>query len=256
MSFTVIIPARYASIRLPGKILKDIEGKTLLHRVFLCVKESNAESIIVATDEQRIVDEAKKIGVDVCLTDESHQSGTERISEVVTKLKIPADTIIVNVQGDEPFMPAACIEQVANLLIKNKQADMATLYTPLLETDEIADSNVVKVVVNNNNEAMYFSRAPIPWFRDEYEKQFYSATHLHNTFRHIGIYAYRAGFVQSLIEYPACRLEQIEKLEQLRALWNGHVIQTAQAVEVPGPGIDSESDLNTARERVKNEKSS
>ncbi len=250
MPFTVVIPARYASTRLPGKILKDIGGKSLLHRVVECVQASKADSIIVATDDPRIVVEANNIGVEVCLTDEAHQSGTERIAEVVTKRKIPTDTIIVNVQGDEPFMPAACIEQVANLLMQNPHAEMATLYTHLLETTEITDSNVVKVVVNNNHEAMYFSRAPIPWFRDEYEKEIYAATHLQNTFRHIGIYAYRAGFVQNLIEYPACRLEQIEKLEQLRALWNGHVIQTAQAVEVPGPGIDSEADLTAAREFV------
>ena len=248
MSFTVVIPARYASTRLPGKILKDIQGKTLLHRVYLCVKKSSAESIIVATDDQRIVDEANKIGADVCLTDEAHESGTQRISEVVARLNIPAESVIVNVQGDEPFMPSACIEQVANLLIQNKQAEMATLYTPLVDANEITDSNVVKVVVNKNDEAMYFSRAPIPWFRDEYEKEIYSATHLHSTFRHIGIYAYRASFIQTLIEYPPCRLEQIEKLEQLRALWNGHTIKLAQAAEIPGPGIDSESDLKAARE--------
>lgn len=255
MSFTVIIPARFASTRLPGKILKDIEGKTLLHRVFLCVKQSAADSIIVATDDQRIVDEATSIGVDVCVTDVAHESGTQRISEVITKLKISTETIIVNVQGDEPFMPATCIEQVAKLLIENDQIEMATLYTPLLGYNEIADSNVVKVVVNKNDEAMYFSRASIPWFRDEYEQSNYSAEHLQNTFRHIGIYAYRAGFVNKLIAYPSCQLEQIEKLEQLRALWNGHKIKVAQAINVPGPGIDSESDLVLARERVRLEDS-
>ncbi len=251
MPFTVIIPARFASARLPGKILKDIEGKTLLHRVFLCVKQSSADSIIVATDDQRIVDEANNIGVDVCVTDVAHESGTQRISEVISKLKIPAETIIVNVQGDEPFMPAACIEQVASLLIDNNQVEMATLYTALLDYDEIIDSNVVKVVTNKNDEAMYFSRASIPWFRDEYEQSNYSAEHLQNTFRHIGIYAYRAGFINKLIAHPQCPLEKIEKLEQLRALWNGHKIKVAQAIEVPGPGIDSESDLITAREQVR-----
>ncbi len=251
MSFMVVIPARYASTRLPGKILKDIEGKTLLKRVFLCVKKSTAKAIVVATDDQRIVDEANNIGVDVCLTSAEHESGTMRISEVISLRNISPETIIVNVQGDEPFMPAVCIEQVAKLLIENKQADMATLYTPLIEDEEIFDSNIVKVVINKNNHAMYFSRASIPWFRDEYEKKTCSEEHLQSTFRHIGIYAYRAGFIQQLVKYPACQLEKIEKLEQLRALWNGHIIKVAQAIEVPGPGIDSASDLIAARKRVK-----
>jgi len=250
VGFTVVIPARYASTRLPGKILKDIEGKSLLHRVFLCAKKSAADSIIIATDDQRILDEASNIGAAACLTDQAHESGTQRISEVITKLNIPADTVIVNVQGDEPFMPAACIEQVANLLIENKQLEMATLCTPLLDTHEITDTNVVKVVVNKNEEAMYFSRAAIPWYRDEYERKSYSKEQLKNTFRHIGIYAYRAGFIQKLVAYPASQLEQIEKLEQLRVLWNGHVIRTAQATEIPGPGIDCQDDLLTARKLI------
>jgi len=260
VAFTVIIPARFSSTRLPGKILKDIHGKTLLHRVYDCVKKSTAKSIIVATDDQRIVDEANNIGVDVCMTSQSHKSGTQRISEVITQRKISKDSIIVNVQGDEPFLPAACIEQVAELLAQDTQAEMATLCTPLLSKSEIFDSNVVKVVMNNNDQALYFSRAPIPWHRDEWAHN----EHEHNTaalsipknvFRHIGLYAYRARFIQTYVDYPASQLENIEKLEQLRALWYGHTIKIAQAIEIPGPGIDNEADLMAAKKFVKEQES-
>ena len=250
MSFTVVIPARYDSTRLPGKILKDIHGKTMLHRVCDCVKKSSASTIIVATDDERIVAEAKNIGVDACMTSKSHTSGTQRISEVVELLSIAKDQIIVNVQGDEPFLPASCIEQAADLLSQDPSADMATLYAPLSKKEEIFDSNVVKLVANQNHEAMYFSRAPIPWFRDEYEKDICSAAAIHNTYRHIGIYAYRAGFIRTYVAYPPSLLEQAEKLEQLRALWYGHTIKVAKAIEIPGPGVDSESDLNNARNFV------
>ena len=262
MSFTVIIPARYASSRLPGKILKDIHGQTMLERVYRGVKKSSARSIIIATDDQRIIDEAQRIGADVCLTSTAHESGTQRLSEVVLQRDIAEESIIVNVQGDEPFLPASCIEQVANLLIEDTQAEMATLCTPLLDKDDIFDRNVVKVITNHKDYAMYFSRAPIPWNRDQWNRDQWSgdeyrngnesATHIpqQNTYRHIGLYAYRARFIQTYVNYPACSLEQMEKLEQLRALWYGHNIKVAQAIDVPGPGIDSEADLIAAKALV------
>lgn len=247
MSFTVIIPARYASERLPGKLLADLDGKPVIQRVYECVIDSGAESVIVATDDNRIVDCVRNFGGDVCMTDKSHQSGTQRIAEVVRSKNISPQTIIVNVQGDEPFMPAACIEQVASLLAENREAVMATLYTPLIDMSELFDSNVVKVVTNRTGEAMYFSRATIPWYRGDYENRTAQEKHLVNTHRHIGIYAYRASFVQQYIDYAPSMLEEAEKLEQLRVLWYGHKIATAEAIEVPGPGIDTAEDLQKAR---------
>lgn len=247
MSFTVVIPARYDSTRLPGKLLKDLNGKTVLQRVYDCVAKSNAESIIVATDDERIENAVKEFGGDVCLTADTHQSGTQRIAEVVQIRNIPPETIIVNVQGDEPFMPDTCIKQVASLLANSQDAVMATLYTPLISDDEVFDSNVVKVVANKAGEAMYFSRASIPWYRGDYENGDIKQTHLDNTFRHIGIYAYRASFIQQYVDYAPSPLEEIELLEQLRVLWYGHKIVITEASEIPGPGIDTPADLEKAK---------
>lgn len=247
MSFTVVIPARYASTRLPGKLLKELKGKPVLQRVYECANRSHADSIIVATDDERIAKVVSEFGGDVCMTAASHHSGTQRIAEVIRIRNIPADTIIVNVQGDEPFMPVACIEQVAELLLENTNAVMATLCTPLTSEEEIFDSNAVKVVTNKAGEAMYFSRATIPWYRGDYEDKKLNPDHLKNTYRHIGIYAYRANFVQQYVDYPPSPLEEIEMLEQLRVLWYGDKIVVAQAGEIPGPGIDTASDLEKAK---------
>lgn len=247
MSFTVVIPARYASTRLPAKLLKELKGKTVLQRVHESVSKSSANKIIVATDDDRIAELVAEFGGEVCMTAITHQSGTQRIAEVIKTKNISAETIIVNVQGDEPFMPVACIEQIAKLLADNPDVVMATLCTPLTSEDEVFDSNVVKVVTNRDGNAMYFSRASIPWYRGDYENKKINQTHLNNTFRHIGIYAYRANFVQRYVDYASSPLEEIEMLEQLRVLWYGHSIKVAQAVEIPGPGIDTASDLEKAK---------
>lgn len=247
MSFIVVIPARYASTRLPGKLLKELKGKPVLQHVHECVAKSGADSIIVATDDERIAETVRGFGGDVCMTAGSHHSGTQRIAEVIQTRNISAETIVVNVQGDEPFMPVACIEQVAKLLADNPDAVMATLRTPLISEDEVFDSNVVKVVANKAGEAMYFSRATIPWYRGDYEKRKLKQEHLDNTYRHIGIYAYRASFVQQYVDSPPSPLEEVELLEQLRVLWYGHKIVVAEAIEIPGPGIDTESDLEKAK---------
>lgn len=247
MSFTIVIPARYASTRLPGKLLKELKGKPVLQHVHECVAKSGADSIIVATDDERIAETVRGFGGDVCMTADSHQSGTQRIAEVIQTRNISAETIVVNVQGDEPFMPVACIEQVAKLLADNPDAVMATLCTPLISEDEVFDSHVVKVVANKAGEAMYFSRAAIPWYRGDYEERKLKQDHLDNTYRHIGIYAYRASFVQQYVDYQPSPLEEIEMLEQLRVLWYGHKIVVAEASEIPGPGIDTESDLEKAK---------
>jgi len=250
VSFTVVIPARYGSTRFPGKPLKDLNGKPIIQRVYASAEAAVSEindSIIVATDDERIVSVVTKFGGDVCLTANTHESGTQRIAEVIESRNIPADTIIVNLQGDEPFMPAACIKQVAELLADNPAAVMATLSTPLVSQDEVFDTNVVKVVTNKTGEAMYFSRATIPWYRGDYEEKKLTPEHLKNTHRHIGIYAYRASFVQQYIDYPPSPLEDIEMLEQLRVLWYGHKIVVATANEIPGPGIDTPTDLEKAK---------
>jgi 3-deoxy-manno-octulosonate cytidylyltransferase (CMP-KDO synthetase) len=234
-------------MRLPGKLLKDINGKAVLQHVYERAASSTADSVIVATDDKRIATLVSGFGGDVCMTASEHDSGTQRIAEVVKIRNISADSIIVNVQGDEPFIPVTCIEQVAGLLAEQQDAVMGTLCTPLTSSHEVFDSNVVKVVMNCKNEAMYFSRATIPWFRGEYESNKVESSHLSSTYRHIGIYAYRAGFIQQYTEYQPCSLEKIEKLEQLRVLWYGNKIAVARAVEVPGPGIDTLQDLENAR---------
>ena len=250
MSFAVVIPARFASTRLPGKLLEDLKGKTILERVYDCAVKANARQVIVATDNDRIAEVVKGFGGDVCMTADTHQSGTQRVAEVVQVRKIAPETIIVNLQGDEPFMPSACIEQVASLLQERKSVEMATLCTPLTSNDEVFDSNVVKVVTNKANEALYFSRATIPWFRGDYEQRELKQQHLDNTYRHIGIYAYRASFIQQYINYDPSPLEQIEMLEQLRVLWYGHKIIVANAIQIPGPGIDTAADLEKARSLI------
>lgn len=250
MPFTVVIPARYGSTRFPGKPLEDLNGEPVIQRVYASAEAATSEaadSIIVATDDERIVSAVAEFGGDVCMTAATHESGTQRIAEVIKSRNIPADTIIVNLQGDEPFMPAVCIKQVAKLLADNQDAVMATLSTPLISEDEVFDTNVVKVVTNKAGEAMYFSRATIPWYRGDYEEKKLSPEHLRNTHRHIGIYAYRASFVQQYIDYPPSPLEEIEMLEQLRVLWYGHKIVVAAAKEIPGPGIDTPEDLEKAK---------
>ena len=247
MSFVIVIPARYASTRLPGKLLKDLEGKSIIQHVYERAAKSGADSIIVATDDDRIAAEVTGFDGDVCMTSDTHQSGTQRIAEVIQLKNISSNAIIVNVQGDEPFIPVSCIEQVAELLNKHQDAVMATLYTPLTSEHELFDSNVVKVVANNSGEAMYFSRATIPWYRGDYEHKDITEQHLKNTHRHIGIYAYRASFIHQYTSYQPSPLEEIEMLEQLRVLWYGHKIAIAEAVDVPGPGIDTVADLEKAR---------
>jgi 3-deoxy-manno-octulosonate cytidylyltransferase (CMP-KDO synthetase) len=247
VSYVIVIPARYASTRLPGKLLKDLNGKPVIQHVYERAAESSADSVIIATDDDRIAAAVKKFSGNLCMTASNHQSGTQRIAEVVQLENISPDTVVVNIQGDEPFLPVSCIEQVAQLLMKHDDAEMATLCTPLVEKHELFDSNVVKVVTNKKGEAMYFSRATIPWYRGDYESNVINDEHLRNTYRHIGLYAYRAGFIRQYVDYKPSHIEEIELLEQLRVLWYGHKIAVAEAIEIPGPGIDTADDLEKAR---------
>lgn len=249
MSFCIVIPARYDSSRLPGKPLRDLAGKPLLQHVYECATRSNACTVIIATDDERIQDAAVGFGARVCMTASHHKSGTERIAEVITSSGITDDTIIVNLQGDEPMMPSACLDQVANLLTDNPDCVMATLCEPITTAEDIFDPNVVKVVRDNKGHALYFSRAPIPWHRESFarsNKQIPEQQDIY--YRHIGLYAYTAGFVQRYLTAEVSPLEKIESLEQLRVLWHGERIAIGIAVASPGPGVDTEQDLKQVAE--------
>jgi len=240
----LVIPARYSSTRLPGKALKDVAGKPLLQWVFDTAKESGAESITIATDDERIRAAAEKFGADVCMTSAKHRSGTDRIAEVVSEKGWEDDAVVVNLQGDEPFMPAVLLDQVAETLESHERAVMSTVCHVIDNENDYSDANVVKVVIDKNGYALYFSRASIPWHRDAISSGITPEIPGH---RHIGLYAYRAGFVKQYSQWQPCDLEEAESLEQLRVLWNGYKIAVCEAAELPGPGVDTEGDLERVR---------
>lgn len=243
MAFVVVIPARYASSRLPGKPLADIGGESMVERVYKQALQSGASRIVVATDDERVAAVVDAFGGEVCMTRPEHNSGTERLAEVISKLALPAETVVVNVQGDEPFIPPLIIRQVADNLAAQQKARMATLAVPLSDSSEISNPNIVKVVSDKDGYALYFSRSVIPFDRDgKFQQQL--AQHYR---RHIGIYAYRAGFIQQYVSWPASTLEQIESLEQLRVLWHGEAIHVDTALQTPPVGVDTPDDLAHAR---------
>lgn len=241
--FSVIIPARYDSSRLPGKPLLEIAGKPMIQHVFERAQESGAGRIVIATDDQRVADVAEGFGANVCMTVKDHESGTERLSEVVTKLGLAADDVVVNLQGDEPLMPPSLVRQVAENLVRFTKASMATLAEPIETAEELFDPNAVKVVMDDAGYALYFSRAAIPWHRDEFAQTRDELPAGVDYFRHIGLYAYRASFIQEYVSWPACALEKVESLEQLRVLWRGEKIHVAQAAESAVGGVDTPADL-------------
>lgn len=255
MSFSVVIPARFASSRLPGKPLLDIAGKPLIQHVYESAAKSNANRVIIATDDARIESVAKGFGANVCMTTSYHRSGTERIAEVIQTLRFNQDDIVVNVQGDEPMLPPELINQVAQQLHEFTDAKISTLCTRIDDDADLFNPNVVKVVRDNQGYALYFSRSPIPWDRSRFPSQmsqfaFHNlAVCEHNTYyKHIGLYAYTAGFVLHYINYPQSSLEQLESLEQLRALQNGHRIYVGEAQQDCGIGVDTEEDLHKVRQ--------
>lgn len=236
--FIAVIPARYASTRLPGKPLKDIAGKPMIEWVYRQAAKSGAAEVIVATDDERIIAACRAFGASVELTSPEHTSGTDRIAELARRFEWPDEQIVVNVQGDEPLISPVCIAQTARLLGWHPEAAIATLVTPLEAESEFKDPNFAKVVTDKDGWALYFSRAPIPWPRDG---------GLPAVMRHIGLYAYRAGGLRALSASPPCVLEQVEKLEQLRALWLGLKIIVEKAAEPPAPAVDTEEDLDKVR---------
>ena len=241
-AFKVVIPARYASTRLPGKPLLQLAGRPMLQHVHECARRSGAQEIVVATDDRRIETAATAFGAQVCMTSAEHSSGTERLSEVVESLGWQQDAIVVNLQGDEPMMPPALIRQVAGNLASHEAAAIATLASPVTDSGQMTDPNVVKVVLDRAGFALYFSRAPIPWRRDSEAGQ-QPGDGYGNGLHHIGMYAYRAGFLQRFKQLEPSPLEAVEKLEQLRALWHGLKIHVGIATALPGPGVDTEADL-------------
>jgi 3-deoxy-manno-octulosonate cytidylyltransferase (CMP-KDO synthetase) len=239
--FVVVIPSRYASTRLPGKPLREINGKTMLEHVYARGGESAAADVVIATDDERIAEAAEGFGARVCMTGDQHRSGTERIAEVCDLMDWPDDKIVVNLQGDEPTMPAALIDQCAALL-RDSSADIATLASPIASQRDFENPNVVKVVVADNGNAIYFSRAAIPYARAAERQSEARAAALH----HHGIYAYRCGVLRQLVAADPADLEVCEQLEQLRALALGMTIRVAIPTQRPGTGVDSEEDLAAA----------
>jgi 3-deoxy-manno-octulosonate cytidylyltransferase (CMP-KDO synthetase) len=252
--FHVVIPARFASTRLPGKPLLDIGGKPMVQRVVDSAAASPAEEVLVATDDARIAAAVadprapdKPIAI---MTDADLASGTDRVAVVAAARGWSDDTIVVNVQGDEPFLPPALIGQVASLLDQDRAAGIATLATPVDTLRDFLDPNVVKVVRSNDGAALYFSRAPIPWSRDGASGGIATQRDWHGALRHVGIYAYRVGALMRITRMPPSSLETCEKLEQLRALQAGIRIAVAECVELPPGGVDTEADLQRARQRL------
>jgi 3-deoxy-manno-octulosonate cytidylyltransferase (CMP-KDO synthetase) len=241
--FKVVIPARYGSTRLPGKPLLDIAGKPMIAHVCERALEAKAEQVVVATDDQRIFDAVSRLGLQVVMTDPEHQSGTERIAEVADKLDWQADDIVVNLQGDEPLIPPDYIRDVATALAGQTQAGIATLAAKIHDSEEIFNPNAVKVVLDKNGYALYFSRAPIPWeratFPDRHDQSASALPHL----RHIGMYAYTVGFLQRYCSWSASPLESVESLEQLRILWHGEKVLVQIVEQTPEAGVDTEEDL-------------
>ena len=244
MGFSVIIPARYASSRLPAKMLKEINGKSLIEHTYSNAIKSNASRVIIATDDERIKTVAEGFGAEVCMTNDSHTSGTSRIAEAVSFLNFQNDNVIVNLQGDEPMMSPRAINQVASNLVSSGMS-VATLCEAIDTEDAYFDENCVKVVYNSRGRAMYFSRSPVPAFRDGQN------INLDLCFRHIGLYAYRVNFLKNYSNMPISKLETAEKLEQLTFLMEGFDIHVDVSFASTGYGVDTESDLIKVKKELK-----
>jgi 3-deoxy-manno-octulosonate cytidylyltransferase (CMP-KDO synthetase) len=244
--FVVVVPARFGSTRLPGKPLLKISGESMIRRVAARAGQAGAAQVVVATDDERVTRELRGCGdILVCMTRPDHASGSDRIAETAAHFGWPDDTVVVNLQGDEPFAPAAGIRAVVATLASD-DAPMATLATPIAHADELFDPNIVKVVRGQNGRALYFTRAPSPWARDAFAGNRDVLPPNVPFLRHIGIYAYRAGFLRRLAALPRTPLEQAESLEQLRALEHGYAISVRPTPEPFPPGIDTPEDLARA----------
>lgn len=255
MSYIVVIPARYASTRLPGKPLADIGGKPMIQHVYERACESGASRVVIATDDHRIESACGEFGAEVVMTSADHASGTDRLEEVARKLAFEPRDRVVNVQGDEPLIPPQLIDQVADNLEAFPEAAIATLCEPIADTPTLFNPNVVKVVTDARGMAHYFSRAPIPWAREEWGVNPSSPANLPmpvnaRYFRHIGIYGYRVSLLKAFVNWSPAPTEITESLEQLRALYNGALIHVAEASVAPAAGVDTEQDLERLRTMI------
>lgn len=248
MSFIAIIPARTASTRLPDKPLADIHGRPMVVRTADRAVLSGAARVLVATDDPRVVDAARQHGHEALITRPDHPTGTDRLAEVVAALELPADTIVVNVQGDEPLIEPALIDAVADVLAAHPAAAIATCACPLAEAAALFNPNVVKVVCAADGQALYFSRAPIPWAREALSGGERVLAPGLPAWHHIGLYAYRAGFLRDFPALPQGTLERFESLEQLRALEHGHRIMVHRVNQAPAAGVDTPADLERVRQ--------
>ncbi len=246
--FTVLVPARYASTRLPGKPLADIAGKPMVVRVAERARESGAASVVVATDDLRVHDAVVAHGIKACMTRADHPTGTDRLAEAAVGLGLPDDAIVVNVQGDEPLLDAALIRGMATLLSERPQAAIATACHPVDDAAEAFNPNVVKVVLDAAGYALYFSRATIPWARDAFRETPGALPPGLPIYRHFGLYAYRVAFLRAFPALAPAPIERFEALEQLRALWHGYRIAVQVAHGTPAPGVDTPEDLARVRE--------
>lgn len=246
--FTVVIPARMASSRLPNKPLADIGGLPMVVRVAQRALQSQAQQVVVAADDERILRACQEHGITAILTSQDHLSGSDRLAQACSLLGLPEDATVVNVQGDEPLMPPALIDDVARLLQHRPEASMSTAAHAIGSLEEFTNPNVVKLVMDAQQMALYFSRAPLPWWRDGQSNGSFRSLPQPAPLRHIGIYAYRAGFLSVFPSLPPSPLETLESLEQLRALWHGHRIAVHVTTQAPGPGVDTPEDLARVRQ--------
>jgi 3-deoxy-manno-octulosonate cytidylyltransferase (CMP-KDO synthetase) len=248
--FTVVIPARMASSRLPNKPLADIAGLPMVVRVAQRALLSHAGQVVVAADDQRIVQACQEHGIHALLTRQDHVSGSDRLAEACQLLGLADEALVVNVQGDEPLIHPSLINDVADLLAQRPHASMSTAAHAIVELEEFTNPNVVKVVLDARQMALYFSRAPVPWWRDGQSGDSFKGLPSPAPLRHVGIYGYRAGFLRQFPQLPPSPLEAMESLEQLRALWHGHPIAVHITQEAPGPGVDTPEDLARVRALV------
>ncbi|WP_428354135.1 3-deoxy-manno-octulosonate cytidylyltransferase [Methyloprofundus sp.] len=248
--FKVVIPARYGSSRLQGKPLIKIANKAMVLHVCDRAREAGAEQIVVATDDARILQVVKNYGFEAVMTSDAHESGTERLAEVADIYKWNKEAIIVNLQGDEPLIPAEYIALAANSLAQQKTAEIATLAAEIVHAEEVFNPHAVKVVVDKNQYALYFSRAAIPWDRDGFQALDEVSLRKNSYLRHIGMYAYRVGFLQRYVGWETSALEKVEMLEQLRILWEGEKILVAEVDTAPEAGVDTEEDLFRVEQRM------
>jgi 3-deoxy-manno-octulosonate cytidylyltransferase (CMP-KDO synthetase) len=251
MDFHIVIPARYESSRLHGKVLADIAGKSMLQHVYERAKDSGAASVVIATDHNEVAKVAESFGATVCMTSSTHASGTERIAEAVEALELDDDDIVICLQADEPLITPKIIKGIAEDLEAMNNIKVASCCEPIKEIADLYDRSVVKVILNKRHHAMYFSRATVPWDREQFghDGNAQKVSNVH--YRHVGLYGYRVGFLKTYVDWAPCALEKIEMLEQLRILFHGVRIHMRVLEKSVPRGVDTEDDLKRVRSLIK-----